>query len=93
MTEHLASQIGATLSQEHIKELVELAEGYEASDYAETLLAKALQPHRDAFNRDERDTVTMRQLRIQLDAEANARRSRRSAAAIRAALAALSSES
>lgn len=75
-----------TLSAEHLKELVELAEGFEASAYAEGKLAAALEAHRADFNAGKRDTVTMRQLRICLDAEATVWRSTKSAAAIRAAL-------
>jgi len=74
------------LRVEHRDELESLAAGYEASDYAETLLLKALQPHIDAFHAGDRSDFTMRQLRISNDARANASRSRKSAEAIRAAL-------
>ena len=74
------------LADEHRAELESLAAGYEASEYAETLLLKALQPHIDAFHADDRSDFTMRQLRISNDARANARRSGKSAKAIRAAL-------
>lgn len=79
-----------TLSEDHREELDSLAAGFEASDYAETLLLVALQPHIDAFHAGDRSDKTMRQLRISNDARTNARRSRNSAAAIRAALSLLS---
>ncbi|QWY83275.1 hypothetical protein [Rhizobium phage RHph_X2_25] len=79
---------GATtgLPAEHRAELESLAAGYEASDYAETLLHAALKPHVDAFHAGSRDDFTLRQLRISNDARSAAERSRRSAEAIRAVL-------
>jgi hypothetical protein len=74
------------LSEEHREELEILASGFEASDYAESLLHVALKPHVDAFHSGARDDFTMRQLRISNDARSAARSSSRSAAAIRAVL-------
>lgn len=74
------------LSDEHRAELEQLAAGFEASDYAETLLHQALKPHADAFHAGDRADFTMRQLRISNDARSTATRSRKSAAAIRAVL-------
>lgn len=74
------------LRPEHQDELVSLAAGFEASDYAESLLHAALKPHVDAFHAGARDDFTMRNLRISNDARSAAQRSRKSAAAIRAVL-------
>ncbi|MGO8211861.1 hypothetical protein ACC782_33815 [Rhizobium ruizarguesonis] len=74
------------LSEEHRAELESLAAGYEASDYAESLLHEALKPHVEAFHAGDRTDFTMRQLRISNEARSVATRSRRSAEAIRAVL-------
>ena len=85
----MTTTVTEKISGAHLAELEEMAKGYETSAYAEGLLVKALEPHRQAFHADDRDDKTMRGLRVQLDAEATVRRSTRSAEAIRAALAAL----
>lgn len=77
------------ITEEHRKELEELALGFETAAFAEGELATALAPYRARFNDNCRDTKTMRRLRVLLDAEAAARRATKSAAAVRAALAAL----
>ncbi|MBY5553743.1 hypothetical protein J0664_05970 [Rhizobium leguminosarum] len=74
------------LPEEHRAELESLAAGYEASDYAESLLHTALKPHVEAFHAGDSTDFTMRQLRISNEARSVATRSRRSAEAIRAVL-------
>lgn len=74
------------LSEEHREELESLAAGFEASDYAESLLHALLKTHAQDFHDGIRDDFTMRQLRICNDARSAAERSRKSAAAIRAVL-------